>query len=72
MMAPTTPFDTALDVVDRLSIDDQEAIVEIVRRRIVDRRRRAIADNAQATMHAFREGRASFGTVDDLRRELEA
>jgi hypothetical protein len=71
-MTPTTPFDAALDVIDRLPPDDQEAIIEIVRRRLIDRRRREIADNAEATLQAFREGRASYGTVDDLRRELEA
>lgn len=69
---PTTPFDAALDVIDRLPPDDQEAIIEIVRKRLIDRRRREIADNAQATLQALREGRASYGTVDDLRRELEA
>ena len=71
-MTPTTPFEVALDVLDRLPPDDQEAIIEIVRRRMIDRRRREIAANAQTTLQAFREGRASYGTVDDLRRELEA
>ena len=67
-----TPFQVALDVIDHLPPDDQEAIIEIVRRRMVERRRREIAANAQTTLQAFREGRASYGTVDDLRRELEA
>ncbi len=71
-MTATTPFDAALDVIDRLPPDDQEAIIEIVRKRIIDRRRREIADNAQATLQAFQEGRASYGTVDDLRRDLQA
>lgn len=73
MTVPTaTPFQAALDVIDRLPPDDQEAIIEIVRRRMVERRRREIAANVQTTLQAFREGRASYGTVDDLRRELEA
>jgi len=71
-MTPATPFEAALDVIDRLPPDDQEAIIEIVRKRMTERRRREIADNAQATLQAFREGRASYGTVDDLRQELEA
>ncbi len=71
-MTPTTPFDAALDVLDRLPPDDQEAIIEIMHRRLIERRRGEIADNAQATLQAFREGRASYGTVDDLRRELDA
>lgn len=71
-MTPTTPLEAALDVIDRLPPDDQQAIIEIVRKRIIDRRRREIADNAQATLQAFREGRASYGTGENLRQELEA
>ncbi|MBK6432150.1 MAG: hypothetical protein WAW03_04540 [Anaerolineae bacterium] len=67
-----TPFQAALDVIDRLPPDDQEAIIEIIRRRMIEQRRREIAANAQMTLQAFRERRASYGTVDDLRRELEA
>ncbi len=63
-------FEEALDIIDRLPVEDQEALVDIVHKRLVDQRRREIASNAQATLQAFREGRASYGTVDDLRREL--
>ncbi len=67
----STPFQEALDHVDRLSVTDQEALVEIVRKRLIEQRRDEIAVNARSTLQAFREGRASYGTVDDLRRELE-
>lgn len=68
----SSPFQDLLERIDRLPVADQEALVEIVHRRLVDLRRREIAANAQATVQAFREGRASYGTIDDLRRELEA
>lgn len=67
----TSPFQDLLDRIDRLPVGDQEALLEIVRRRLVEQRRREISANAQATLQAFREGHASYGTVDDLRRELE-
>jgi hypothetical protein len=67
----STPFQEALDCVDRLPLGDQEALVEIVRKRLVDKRRREIAGGARSTPQAFREGRAVYGTVEDLRRELE-
>ena len=57
-----TPFQAALDVIDRLPPDDQEAIIEIIRRRMIEQRRREIAANAQMTLQAFRERRASYGT----------
>jgi hypothetical protein len=65
-----SPFQEALELIDRLPAGDQEALVEIVRKRLEEQRRREIAANAQATLQAFREGRASYGTIDDLRREL--
>jgi len=65
-----TTFADALELIDRLSVEEQDALVEIVRRRMLEQRRSEIAANAQATVQAYREGRASYGAVDDLRREL--
>jgi hypothetical protein len=68
--AISTPFQQALDAVERLPAEDQETLVDIIQRRSVEQRRAEIAHNAQATLQAFREGQASYGTVDDLRRDL--
>jgi len=64
-----TPLQQALDVIEQLSVKDQETLIEIVQRRLVEQRRKEIARNASVTLQAFREGRASYGTVDDSRRE---
>ncbi len=68
----TTPFQQALEIVEQLPADDQENLIEIVQRRLVEQRRAEIARNARATIQAFREGRARYGTVDDLRRDLQS
>ncbi len=65
-----TPFQQALDVIEQFSADDQQVLIEIVRRRLVEQRRAEIARNARSTVQAFREGRARYGTIDDLRRDL--
>ena len=65
-----TPFEAALDVVEQLSPVDQAALIEIVRQRLTEQRRHEIAENAQTVRQSFREGRAQYGTVDDLRRDL--
>jgi hypothetical protein len=65
-----TPLQQALDVIEQLPASDQEAVIEIVRRRLVERRRNEIAQQAAETIQAFKEGRAHVGTVDDLRRDL--
>lgn len=68
--ADVTPFQEALDHIERLPVADQEAVLEIVRQRLVEQRRGEIAHNAKVTLQSLREGRARFGTVDDLRRDL--
>lgn len=68
----STPFERALDAVDQLPLADQEAVMEIVRQRQIARRRDEIAALARNTLQAFREGGASYGTIDDLRRDLLA
>ena len=66
----TTPFQQALDSIEQLPTEDQETLIEIVQRRLIEQRRAEIARNARATLQAFREGRARYGTIDDLRRDL--
>jgi hypothetical protein len=66
----STPFQQALEGIEKLDAEDQRTLIEIIRLRLVEQRRAEIARNARATLRAFREGRAAYGTVDDLRREL--
>ena len=70
--AVSSPFERALDAIGQLSPADQDAVIEIVRKRQIALRRSEIAANAKDTLQAFREGRASYGTIDDLRRDLLA
>jgi hypothetical protein len=66
----TTPFQQALDMIEQLPAEDQENLIEVVQRRLIEQRRAEIARNAHATIQAFKEGRAHYGTIDDLRRDL--
>jgi len=66
-----SPFQDVLDLIERLPASDQEALIEIVAHRLREQRRAEIAANAQATLEAFREGRARYGSVDDLRRLVD-
>jgi len=63
-------FQQALDVVEQLPPEDQETLIDLLRHRLVEWRRAEIARNAEATLQAVREGRAQFGSVDDLQRDL--
>jgi hypothetical protein len=60
----------ALDVVESLTPDDQETLMDLIRHRLVEKRRSEIARNAEETLEAVRDGRARYGSVEDLRRDL--
>ena len=68
--AVTTPFQQALDIIEQLPAEDQISLIEIIQQRLSEQRRAEIARNARSTLQAFREGRAHYGTVQDLRRDL--
>jgi len=71
MRQMTVPsFQQAIDVVEAMQPEDQEALIELIRRRLIERRRADIARNATETLRAVREGRAQYGGVEDLRRDL--
>jgi len=60
----------AIDVVEDLPPEDQETLIDLVRRRLVDKRRAEIARYAQETLRELRDGRAQYGSVEDLKRDL--
>jgi hypothetical protein len=65
-----SPLQQALDVVESLPPDDQETLMDLIRHRLVETRRAEIARNAEETLQAVRDGRAQYGSVEDLRRDL--
>jgi len=65
-----SPLQQALDVVENLSPEDQETLVELMQRRLVERRRAEIDHNATVTLQAVRKGKAQYGSVEDLKRDL--
>ena len=60
----------ALDIVESLPPDDQETLIDLVRYRLLEKRRAEIARNAEETLQAVRDGRAQYGSVEDLKRDL--
>ena len=63
-----TPFQQALETVEALPREDQEELIDVIHRRLVERRRAEIAQNAEETLRAVREGQAHYGSPEDLRR----
>ena len=65
-----TPFQKAIDVIEELPLEDQETLIDLIRQRIVERRRAEIARHAVETLQSVREGQVQAGDFADLRRGL--
>lgn len=60
----------ALDIAEQLPPEDQETLIELIERRLVQRRRAEIARNAAATLRSVRQGQARYGSLEDLKQDL--
>ena len=64
-------FDTLLEEIDALPVERQEVLMEIVRRRLAEKRRRQIAGHAREARELFEQRKLPRGSVDDLMKDLE-
>jgi hypothetical protein len=69
-MENTVSFREVLDAVEQLSLEDQETLMEIVHRRIVERRRAELARDIQEAHQELKAGRVRPATPADLMAEI--
>ena len=63
-------FQEIIDSIESLSIEDQDYLFELIRKRRIENRRAEILANAQEVQQAFKDGTAKIGSVDDLIADL--
>lgn len=63
-------FAELLDAVDKLPFADQAELVEIVRRRLVERRRGELAEEIREARRDFQAGRCHPATPDEILRDI--
>jgi len=66
----TVTFQDALDVVESLPEHQQEDLINIIRRRIIEHRRDQLAANIKKARQEFARGEVKMGSVADLMKEL--
>lgn len=69
-MENTSSFGKVLETVDRLPLEDQEALIEILHGRIIERRRAELAKDIQDAQKEFKAGHARPATPDELMAEI--
>ncbi|HEY9907300.1 MAG TPA: hypothetical protein V6D18_06790 [Thermosynechococcaceae cyanobacterium] len=67
---PTITFDSILDAIDTLPPEDQAALIAVIQRRLIDRRRDEIAANIAQAKAEHQTGQVFRGTVADAIVEL--
>jgi hypothetical protein len=65
-MERTVSFEEVVDAADRLGVEEQEALLEIVRKRVIAKRRAELVENVKAAEQEFQEGRCPAMTADEI------
>lgn len=66
----TSSLQTALEMVEQLSPEDQAELLKIIYRRLVEQRGERLVEEVAETRQAYRIGQVRRGTVDELMAEL--
>ncbi|TYQ26729.1 hypothetical protein PseudUWO311_11530 [Pseudanabaena sp. UWO311] len=63
-------FQQIIDSIEGLSIEDQDYLFELIRKRRIESRRQEILANSEEVMRSFKNGTAKRGSVDELIADL--
>lgn len=70
MGTESVSLNTILEYVDELDIEDQQYLEEIIRRRLIERKRSDIVRRAKQAKGSVRKNQCRSGTADDLLADL--
>ena len=69
-MKNTMSFGEVLETVDRLPLEEQEALIDILQRRVIEQRRAELAQDIKDAQKEFKAGHAHPGTPDEVMAEI--
>jgi hypothetical protein len=70
MASEAVSLNTVLEYVDKLDIEDQQYLQEIIRRRLIDAKRSALVRRAKQAKDSMRKRTNRSGTAKDLLADL--
>ena len=71
-MGPQNAINEILDKVNKIPLEDQGLLLELIRNRYHEKRRDEILANAHQSEEEYKKGLTSNGSFSDLLREMEA
>jgi len=63
-------FQDVLDMIESLPEEQQENLIAIIRRRLIEHKREVLAERINEAREEYRLGKVRRGTVDDLMNEI--
>jgi hypothetical protein len=63
-------FGDVLEAADQLSVDEQESLLEVLHRRIIERRREALANDIREAGQEYGAGECRASTPDEIVDEI--
>jgi hypothetical protein len=69
--AQSLSFQDLIEAVESLPLDDQSMLVELINKRIIEKRRAELVAEVRESREAFLRGEVKCGTVKDLIKDLE-
>ncbi len=69
-MRDTISFNEALETAEKLPIEDQETLIEILNKRIIEKQRSKLAREIRNAQREFKAGKCKPTSADELMREI--
>ncbi|NJO80058.1 MAG: hypothetical protein HC827_17105 [Cyanobacteria bacterium RM1_2_2] len=71
MTNPTVSFQQAIEIVESLSLEDQEMLLDVLLKRLTQQRRKILIQEIAEVRQEYAQGNVQFGSVTDLMAELD-
>lgn len=71
-MEQQTLINDLLEKVLQLSTDDQMMISDIIRKRVIEAKRKEISLNVKESIEEYKSGKSGRGSADDFLKEMES
>lgn len=71
MAEQSSTFQRAIETIETLSLNDQEALLELLQKRLIEQRRKILMDEIAEVRQEYAQEQVKFGSVADFMAELD-
>lgn len=69
--ATSLSFQDLVEAVESMPLDDQSMLIELINKRILEKRRADLIAEVKEARDAFKRGEVKRGTIEDLLKDLK-